>query len=275
MLRRATIPSLLLVLALGSWATHAAEEEPSESGTFGPAGSLAEARWDHTATLLRDGRVLVAGGWGDPASAEVWDPATASFGPAGSLGEARSDHTATLLLDGRVLVAGGSDGGNSSASAEVWDPTTGDFGPAGSLTEARYGHTATPLPDGRVLVVGGWGSGGSVALAEVWDPATDTFGPAGSLAEARSSHTATRLRDGRVLVVGGGFVGGEFGHGFSASAEVWDPTTGDFGPAGSLTEARLTHTATLLRDGRVLVVGGEGIDEQPLASAEVWGPGEG
>jgi hypothetical protein len=77
MLRRATISSLLLVLALGSWATHAAEEEPSESGAFSPAASLAEARWDHTATLLPDGRVLFVGGGGTDgilASAEIWDP---------------------------------------------------------------------------------------------------------------------------------------------------------------------------------------------------------
>ncbi|MFV2063468.1 MAG: kelch repeat-containing protein, partial [Chloroflexota bacterium] len=159
MLRRATISSLLLVLALGSWGTHAAEEEPSESGAFSPAGSLAEARGVHTATLLPDGRVLVVGGGGDGdllASAEIWDPVTASFGPAGSLGDARHSHTATLLPDGRVLVVGGggSDGG-VLAAAEVWDPATASFAPAGSLAEARILHTATLLPDGRVLVVGG------------------------------------------------------------------------------------------------------------------------
>ena len=91
---------------------------------FGPAGSLATARRDHTATLLTDGRVLVVGGAGGTrlASAEVWDPATETFGPAGSLAEAREFHTATLLPDGRVLVTGGY-GGTILASAEVWEPS--------------------------------------------------------------------------------------------------------------------------------------------------------
>jgi len=164
------------------------------------------------------------------------------------------------------------------AAATTSEP--GTFSQTDSLDEARYFHTATLLPDGRVLVVGGEYPDVEdlphrvhAAPAEVWDPATAAFSPAGSLIEARSGHTATLLADGRVLVVGG--------YAYDdcdtyclhqiADAEVWDPETESFDPAGSLVEARGGHTATLLPDGHVLIVGGaDGFGE--LASAEVWDP---
>jgi hypothetical protein len=110
--------------------------------------------------------------------------------------------------------------------------------------------------------------------AELWDPATASFSPAGSLAQARNSHTATLLPDGRVFVVGGNVNGRGSGRTLS-SAEVWEPVTASFGPAGSLIETRTDHTATLLPDGRVLVVGGMSRDYDSFASAEVWEPGDG
>jgi hypothetical protein len=165
MRRRLAVASLVLGLSLGAGGSLAAGEEPSASGAFEAAGSLGEARVNHAATLLPDGRIFVVGGfWGEGflASAEVWDPATASFESAGSLSEARQFHTATLLPNGRILVVGGffRDASNSIAfiaSAEVWDPATESFGPAGSLAEARGFHAATLLADGRVVVVGGGG----------------------------------------------------------------------------------------------------------------------
>ncbi len=252
--------------------------DPS-GGVFVPTGSLAETRIDHTATLLADGRVLVVGGVRvsivPQAFAEVWDPATGSFSAAGSLADTRSYHTATLLPDGRVLVVGGltftRDGAEIHASAELWDPATGSFGPTGSLAEARMLHTATLLLDGRVLVVGGtardadgWIPGAST---EIWDPDTGTFTPAGSLAEARSDHTATLLPDGRVLIVGGGAFPAEGAA--TRSAELWDPATSAFSPAGSLAQGRDSHTATVMPDGRVLVVGGDDGAGNALASAEL------
>jgi hypothetical protein len=235
-------------------------------------------------TLLDDGRVLIVGGPFDPdgegftAAAEVWDPATEAFEPAGVLTQGRAHHTATLLADGRVLIVGGTDGDRAFADAELWDPATGRFGPAGSLDQARSFHTATLLEDGRVLVAGGWDWTSEPALtsAEIWDPETVSFVATGSLLQPREIHTATRLDDGRVLIVGGRsrVPGQEAG---TADAELWDPVPGSFEPAGTLAEPRLEHSATLLPDGRVLIIGGLDpvTEDAAVGEAEIWDPGTG
>jgi large repetitive protein len=244
-------------------------------------GSMTTARLHHTATLLADGRVLVAGGYGSHeaplASAELYDSKTGSFSPTGSLAGARGFHTATRLSDGRVLIAGGGEWdayfltASFLASAELYDPKTGSFSPTGSMTTTREGHTATLLLDGRVLITGGNDtSTDSLASAELFDPKTGTFSPTGSLATARGFHTATLLSDGRVLIAGGDSgLGGGSPHDSAAvaSAELYDPKTGTFSPTGSLAVARDRHTATLLSDGRVLIAGG-----RSLASAELYDP---
>jgi hypothetical protein len=216
-------------------------------------------RYGHTATRLPDGRVLVVGGGFDDTpltTAEVWDPATGAFRPAGTLPGRYIGHTATLLPDGRVLIVGGSEpsGGASTRHAAVWDPEPGTFVRTGSLAEARSQHTATLLTDGRVLVVGG--SAADRGEAELWDPATGTFTAAGSLLQPRSQHTATLLPDGRVLVIGGVDLAASLPNQDAinlATAETWDAASGSFSAAPSLAEARASHTATLLDDGRVLM----------------------
>ena len=138
------------------------------SASFEPTGPLMEARSEHAAALLPDGRVLIVGGWDRErrlASAEIWDPATGTFTGVGPLAEPRWGHSATALPDGRVLVVGGWDEG----SAEVWDPLSGTFRFTSPPKEERSLHTATLLPDGRVLLVGGEGRYGRVVTAETWD----------------------------------------------------------------------------------------------------------
>ncbi len=132
------------------------------SGTWSPTGSLHQRRYLHTATLLLDGRVLVAGGCCDEvnylASAELYDPATGTWSETGAMHDARLYHTATLLADGRALAAGGEDNHfNDLARGELYDPQMGTWSPTGSLHQARYLHTATLLLDGRVLAAGGFG----------------------------------------------------------------------------------------------------------------------
>ena len=285
-------PAMLLpdgrVINIGHCFPHfpdSAEIWDPETGAFSPPGIFEAAPRYGPRVVLPDGRILFVGGMGieevpSTAEAVIWDPQTASFTPTGSLGTLRGGHTATLLPDGRVLVVGGMGPSDSdTASAELWDLVSGTFEPAGSLVDGpRIYHTAALLDDGRVLVVGGLGADGPLVSAEVWDPETASFGLAGSLTTAReamdASHTATLLPDGRVLVVGGH---GSFdGGGPLASAELWDPATMSFGPAGSLAQARWNHTATLMPDGRVLVVGGLGAGEDEfLASAEFWAPIDG
>ena len=150
---------------------------------------------------------------------------------------------------------------------------SGVFTPTGSLAVGRGDHTATLLADGRVLIIGGQSLTGQ-DTAEVWDPTTGAFSSAGTLDEARQGYTATLLADGHVLVVGG-IVRSKHGQESLASAEVWDPATDSFTQAsGSLLRGRQWHTATLLRDGRVLIVGGVGTDGIE-DGAELWDPATG
>ena len=244
--------------------------------TFATTGSLAYARYWHTATLLPSGKVLVAGGYnnwdGYPAWAEVYDPVAGTFATTtGPLATARCIHTATLLPSGKVLLAAGYNYNiGFLASAELYDPAAGTFAPTTeSLATPRYYHTATLLPSGKVLLAGGANSTGVVASAELYDPTAGTFAPtAGTLATARYFHTATLLPSGKVLLAGGSGWTGNL-----ASAELYDPTADTFAPtAGTLATARYNHTATLLPSGKVLLAGGYNDSTGFLASAELYDP---
>jgi hypothetical protein len=267
----------------GSAVLTSAETYDPAKGTFSRTGSMGQPHDGGTATLLPDGEVLMAGGV-DPASpeqqgfaaAELYDPGTGKFRTTGSMVQDRWSQAAALLADGKVLVAGGAGLPADLASAELYDPKTGRFAATGSMTQARYGLTATSLGDGRVLVAGGWCERGTVASAELFDPRTGLFAATGSMEQPRSDHTATLLADGRVLVAGGeqNLVGPLSSGDVLASVELYDPRTSKFSDSGAMAQAREDHTATLLRDGSVLVVGGYGDSNQqvPVASAEVWRP---
>jgi hypothetical protein len=249
--------------------------DPSASATatlrirpsgFRPTGEMVLPRKAHTATLLLDGRVLVAGGdpcfeysllegpAGDPcplAEAELYDAANGSFASTGNMFAQRTAHTATRLNDGRVLIIGG-----GSATAELYDPMNGTFSRTGSMSANRAAHTATLLANGSVLVTGG-GSGASVlATAETYDPQTGTFSPAGGqgMSAPRIWHSATLLQSGQVLITGGFDASGEP----TATAELYDPATDSFLPTGVMSEGRARHTATTLENGTVLIAAGFG-----------------
>jgi hypothetical protein len=206
---------------------------------FSPTGSMTTARAFHTATLLADGRVLIVGGspaaWGTTlklASAEVYDPMTGTFTHTGPVSGEREGDTATMLADGRVLVAGGSSTSQEDlASAEIYDPRIATFTATGRMVDGREYQAATLLSDGHVLVVGGGGDYANrlfLGSAELYDARAGTFVPTASLAVARTYQTVSLLGDGRVLVTGGyGAVAP------LASAEIYDPVTGAFSPAGS------------------------------------------
>ena len=259
------------VVAVGLVANLLLQPAPiTYAGTFVATGSMGAARAGATATLLPDGRVLVAGGTSDGkaslGSAELYDPRSETFSATGSMVTPRVSATAVLLADGRVLVAGGNRGdGNAGiaalASAELYDPQTGMFTATGSMQIARVFCTMTVLADGRVLLAGGSNEHDRLELAsaELYDPATGSFVATGSMATGREGAAAALLPDGRVLVAGGAISINTDTGTFTSSAELFDPQTGTFGPTGSMATALEWRSATLLIDGRVLVAGGRGL----------------
>jgi hypothetical protein len=246
---------------------------------FVGTGNLNTPRSSHTATLLNNGTVLIAGGMNNVAylaSAELYNSTTESFTPTTSMNYARYGHTATLLNDGTVLIASGGESAIQLNSAELYDPTKKTFTLTGSLNSARVYHTATLLNDGTVLIVGGDSHGTINNTAELYDPTKKTFTyTKGNLNTGRYGHTATLLNNGMVLIAGG--IGYPSGYPLD-SAELYNPTTGTFTLiAASMNAWRADATATLLNNGMVLIAGGNGSGAiggcvGPQASAELYNP---
>jgi hypothetical protein len=229
--------------------------DPSTS-TFTLTGTMVNPREALTTTLLQNGKVLLAGGQlatgAVTSAAEIYDPTTGLFAATGSLNFARDFHTASLLLNGQVLIVGGRSALSRPASAEMYDPVSGTFLLTGSLQETRLSHTATALTNGSVVVAGG-SDGQLVSSVETYDPTTGVFNsPSVFMKVARLWHATTHLADGRVLLTGGQ----DAYSNVNSSAEIYDPATGNFSLTGSMIQGRYGHTATLLGNGNVLVVGG-------------------
>jgi hypothetical protein len=242
-------------------------------------------RFLHSATLLPDGRVLLVGGVAlellpSPAApplatTEVFDPKTRTFAAGPALLATRVSHAACALRDGRVLVTGGEDRSDS----EIVDARAGTSVAGPALSGRRDDHSATRLLDGRVLVVGGQGPGGSsLDTAEILDdPAA---GPAASFrplaartGDRRADHQALRHPSGAVLIVGGEDDPGDgSGDVILDSVDLFDPATETFVPLPSLGTRRDDHRIVRLRDGRVLVTGGEDASSRAIRDAEVYAP---
>lgn len=243
---------LLIVLANG-FISRAQQSTEAWSN----AGSLLAARASHTATLMNDGTVLIAGGEdasGILATAEIFDPVSGiSRATKAAMTSARKNHTALLLDDGRVLIAGGEDADGVLASAETYDPRTGTFTSVGSMSQARRFHTETLLNDGTVVVTGGEDSSGrGLVSIERFDPQSGMFALLGAQLDVpRAQHTATLLQGGRVLIAGG-----RTGQTALASTVYFDPVSGTVTAGLFLAEARYAHTATQVLWGNVVFAGG-------------------
>lgn len=240
-------------------------------GTEAATVSMRQARVSHTASLLADGRVLVAGGWtgnATTASTELYDPRTRRFSDAPPMSEPRMDGTATPLASGKVLLAGGARQTNHpSATVDVFDSTTSEMTAAGPMRTARAHHAAVRMRDGRVLVVGGLvGRRTATALAEIFDPRSGTFSQTGSLSQPRCKHAALALQDGRVMVLAGSADCDDRRR--LASTEIYDPKTGTFEPGPALLNPRykVASAAAVLPSGTVLIAG-------DAEDVEIWRPG--
>ena len=233
---------------------------PEAEDFVGLANAMSSGRSQHTATLLDDGTVLVAGGFSrsdlTTATADLYDHETRSFAPTLTpMERGRARHTATKLLDGRVLIVGGVTGAGNVATAAciLFDPASGTFSPAAPLSIARGYHTATLLADGRVLVCGGStttspGTFIDLGTAEIYHPPTGSWSAPLGMLRVRAFHTATRLLDGRVLIAGGAQ---------DTAATIFDPESSSFSPTGGTMQARRAgHVASLLENGNVMMAGG-------------------
>jgi len=241
---------------------------------FRATGSMAAARSYQTATLLANGKVLVAGGFTSNgqsvASAEVYDPVAGTFtATANNMPNKAAGHTGTLLGNGKVLVVGG---GNSSA--QLYDPATNSWSATGGSGQRTY-HAAVRLANGKVLIAGGSdNSGKTTNTAQLFDPATSSFSATGNMVVSRDWHSATLLPDGRVLIVGGRTSSGN-NYTHAASAEIYNPATGVFSATTAMSTARSGHTAVLVA-GKILVSGGANTNTTAaLVSAEQYDPASG
>jgi hypothetical protein len=286
----ATTSVTVTALSLGAGSSYA--------GVFQNLSGMKNPRSNLTATLLATGRVLVAGGLDASATAsakaEFFNPEARAFGhfsSAGGMLKPRAYHAATLLMNGKVLLTGGIDSNNAPlAGAEIFDPATNSFSATGSMAQPRWMHSATLLASGKVLVAGGTGAAPAassgiegnlpLASAELYDPVTGTFTTlAANLVQPRYDHAATLLDSGKVLLAGGQ---GRFGQKLPDS-EIFDPaaasflaTTGNMMVDPAADTGRWLFTAQLLRDGSVMVTGGDGgfIAGTPnyLPTAQLYSP---
>jgi len=229
--------------------------DPS-TGLFSPTGDMTTARRGHSATMLPNGKVLMAGGTTSESttnfqillgSAELYDPSTGTFTPTASL-LTPGPSPAILLADGKVLIAHDRMG-SKAATAELYDPVTGLFSATGDQLVMFGGdQLLTLLPDGKVLLAICCGA------EQLYDPARGTFSLTGRTTRVYpDGFAAAPLTNGKVLLTGGY---AEEANAFSNGAELYDPIIGAFAPAGNMITGRSYHTATLLGDGTVLIAAG-------------------
>jgi hypothetical protein len=241
-------------LIAGGTKSFMAELYDPSTGTFTATGNMTTARSGHTATLLPNGRVLIAGGQepnssADLHTAELYDPDSGTFTYTGDMNRGRTGHSANLLPNGKVLITGGFVKWPTLADAELYDPATGTFAVTGDYigggTVCDFCPPATLLSDGMVLFP-------AVQPAQLYDPVAGAFNVIGAMI-FNAHTTATLLRNDKVLLTGGE----SDSVGRAALAELYDPSTGTFSSTSNMTSRRAWHSATLLPDGTVLIAGGE------------------
>jgi len=262
-----------------------------QANTWTELASLPEPRSNHTATLLLDGRVLIAGGGTTSAiglpngvtaldTASLFDPEADSY-EAVEMNAKRADHRAVALIDGRVLIMGGATDmiseactvipnctvGTALDSAELFDPETNTFTPTESMTSPRYSAVADRLQDGRVIIASGVDSNTSVATAEIFDPARGTFSPTADMQYDRLYAAGAVLGSGGFLIAGGKKADvSPMSH-----TEVYDPASDSWTKVGELAELRTGARALTLQSGKVIHLGGYNqLEQTAVADIEIY-----
>jgi hypothetical protein len=227
------------------------------SGTFQKTGSMNVARIDHTATLLANGQVLVAGGDNNvPSTAELYNPSTGAWTLTGSMTTVRGNHQAVLLPSGEVLAAGGGSASDRLASAELYNPSTGTWTPTGSMNTARSKFSLTLLANGEVLAVQG-------TSAELYNPATGTWTVTGRPTTSMTGQAALLL-DGQVLAIG-----------TNGSCELYSPSSGTWSDTGAYGGAAINVNTFRLSSGEVLVTSSFISGNRAESAASVYDPSTG
>ncbi len=262
--------------------------DPS-SDSWTPIQDPPTRRMGPDAVLLDDGRVLVFGGFqvdffgsqGGGATeflgaTDIFDPDSGGWIEADPMDQPILNQAAVLLSDGRVLVVGGTlSDGTESARAEIFDPDADTWTPAGDMGVERGRPKAVLLSDGKVLVTGDRRSdfSSTTGNVEIFDPETGTWTPTDDLSQPSAGHSLTLLPDGRVLAAGGVHPV-QIDSSIYSTTEIFDPSTNSWSPGPELAEPRTNHSATLLPDGRVLLIGGIAPGSQfvPLTSMEFVSP---
>ncbi len=218
---------------------------------------LSDLRWPriyHSATLLSDGRVLVAGGVGAEFLVEIFDPSTQSWIHSNSMLRQRYGHTATLLKNGKLLIVGGIANGSAQEYVELYSPDTDEWVQVASPPDKVSDQKAVLLESGEVIVVGGVSNTSPSGFSRkgfIYDPARDIWKNLPNLAKPIYNHTATLLSNGSVIICGG-----DDGLNILKSVQIYNPSTKQLTSGPSMMETRSTFTATRLLDGRLLLIGG-------------------
>jgi hypothetical protein len=221
------------------------------------------ARESHTATLLSNGQVLVAGGENSAtsflSSAELYNSATGTWMLTGSMNVPRVSHQAVLLQNGQVLVAGGVNANGTLASAELYNPSTATWTATGSMITARFGFSLTLLSDGEVLAAQG-------TSAELYNPATGTWSATGSLTSSIGGPNTALLQNGEVLAIG---------ESINTPSELYNPSTGTWSATGSTGTTSINPIAALLPNGEVFVTSGFASGRVSYSTAALYDPSTG
>jgi len=260
----------------GSYVGAASEIYDATTGVFTNVPNMTVSRGDHSATLLNNGKVFISGGYGSSNylnSTEIYDPTSNTFTTKSNMSSRRAFHSSILLNDGTVLIVGGYNSSTYLNTAELYNPTTNSFtSTTNNMSDARGYPTLTLLNNGKVLIVGGanqrTGYLQPTYTAELYDPTTKTFSNLPSLPSWMYYHTATLQPDGLVLITGGQ---ASYGGVEIQTALLFDPSTNQFITGVTpMTTGRAWHSATLLPNGKTLIVGG--YSGGSARTAEIYDP---